>query len=203
MPASIAVSGIAAQAFRLLEMSPISSFGDDSEQGISATDQYPVALDVCLEHGDWSFASQPVQLPAVAEPSGDPHLEFVYNRPGDFLKMQAVWPKGVRWRMDGDRLRADAPAPLFIRYTRRLTDETRLPGLFRTAVSYRLASFLAPRWTTSLNRSETLRAASDEYLAQAARADRWSASSERYDGEEPEGDWVAAALTRGSAGWGR
>lgn len=194
MTVSIATSGIVGQAFRLMEMQPISSFGDGSEQALAAAEQYPAALDSCLEEGDWSFASQPVQLPAVVgEASGDPELAHVYMRPSDLLVIRSVHPKCTVWRLDRDRLRADQPAPLFVRYTARISDEGRLPGLFRLAVSYRLASLLAPRWTKSANRSENLRKGSDEYIEKARIADRGQASSRRYDGDDEAGDWAHEA----------
>lgn len=195
MTSSIAVSGIAAQAFRLMEMSPISSFGDDSEEGIAAADQYPVALDMCLEENDWSFASRLVALPEVIETAVDPDLIHAYARPGDLVRLIDVHPATATFRLDDTHLRADEAGPLIIRYTRRISDETRLPSLFKTAVSYRLASLLAPRWTTSINRAEALRAASEDYIAKAARADRGSASSRRWDGRERGDDWVDAVTS--------
>jgi len=200
MPTPIAQSGIAAQAFRLLEMQPISSLDDDSEQAISAAEQYPEALRICLEHGEWSFARVAAQLARVDEPAGDPELGFSFQRPSDFVKMLDVWPCGVRWRLDADRLRADAAGPLHVRYTRMISDETLLGANFRTAVAARLASLLALRWTTSNNRAQALLEMSAEYLARAARADRNAASQGRYDGREREPDWVGAALAPGFSG---
>lgn len=194
MPPAIAVSGIAAQAFRLMEMSPISSFGDDSEQGLAAAAQYPVALDICLADCDWSFASMVASLPKVDEPSLDPDLPHVYQRPSGLVAIRDIHPRETEWRLDADRLRADHGGPIVIRYTGRLTDETRLPGDFQTAVAYRLASLLAPRWTTSINRAEALRQAGDEYLERARRADRRSASPRRHDGRPRQCDWDMAAI---------
>lgn len=202
MPEANAVSGILAQAFRLLERTPISSFADDSEEAVAAADQYPVALDICLERADWSFASAIASLSEVVEPSPDPELRHVYQRPGDLVMVREM--RGcAAWRLDSDRLRADRPGPIVVRYTRRVTDETRLPAMFKTAAAYRLASLLAARWTTSINRSETLREVSEDYLVAAARADRRSASGQRYD-EAPEhlsGDWASAAVSRGGLRW--
>lgn len=200
MSASIAVSGIAAQAFRLMEMAPISSFGDDSEQGVSAAEQYPVALDMCLEASDWSFASRVASLPRADEASLDPLLSYAYMRPSDLVRLQDVTPDHAEWRLDADRLRADQPAPILIRYTARITDETRLPGLFKTAVAYRLASLLAPRWTTSANRAQALADQSDGFLSRAAASDRRSASARRYDGDARHGDWSQIATARGGLG---
>lgn len=198
MTVSIATSGIVAQAFRLMEMQPISSFGDTSEQAIAAAAEYLPALDSCLEEADWSFARQPTELPSVVEVSGDADLPYVYARPSDLLVIRHVEPKCTVWRLDADRLRADQPAPLWLRYTARVTDESKLGAAFRIAVAYRLASLLAPRWTKSANRSETLREAADGYIEKALVADRGSASGRRWDGREDYwgagGDWATEAV---------
>lgn len=199
---TIAVSDIAAQAFRLLEMSPISSFGDDSEQAIAASAQYPIALGSCLEDSDWSFASRMASLPAVVETSLDPDLVHVFQRPADLVRVQDVYPAYARWRLDAERLFADQPAPLLIRYTAMITDETRLPKLFQTAVAYRLASLLAPRWTTSANRAEILDEKAEGWLEKARRSDRRSASVSRWDGRPPQADWRAVAVAPGVTGLG-
>lgn len=199
---TIAVSDIAAQAFRLLEMSPISSFGDDSEQAIGAAAQYGVALASCLEDSDWSFASKMASLPAVVETSLDPVLVHVFERPFDLVRVQDVFPQYAQWRLDADRLRADQPAPLLIRYTALVSDETRLPGLFQTAVAYRLASLLAPRWTTSANRAEILAEQAEDWLEKARRSDRRSASVSRWDGRAPQADWRGVAVQPGVTGLG-
>lgn len=202
MTASIAVSGIVAQAFRLLERTPISSLADDSEEAIAAASQYDVALGSCLADGDWTFASTLASLPAVDEPSLDPILAHVFQRPADLIRVQDVMPSGVRWRLDADRLRTDCPAPLVIRYTARITVETRLPDLFKTAVSYRLASLLAPRWTASINRADELFEKSEDYIARARRSDRRQASPERWDGRNPVRGWGSIAVQPGATGLG-
>lgn len=196
MPYSIATSGIVAQAFRLMEMSPLSSFGDGSEQAAAAEEQYPVALEACLEACDWSFARRVARLQQVApEPTAvDPDLTFEFERPANLLVVRIVRPDEIDWRLDEDRLRADRPGPLHVRYTARLIDETRMPAGFRTAVAYRLAGFLAPRWTTSLNRAQGLSDQADDWIVKARRVDRASASPQRYDGRDAQPDWSGAAI---------
>jgi hypothetical protein len=200
MSAGIANSGIAAQAFRLLEQSPISSFGDDSPQAADAAEQYPVALDTCLAHCDWSFASRLADLPPALAATVDPDLPHAYARPSDLVTLRDVWPRCAAFRLDEDFLRADQAGPLRIRYTCRITDETRLPGAFRTAVAYELASLLAPKYTTSLSRGLNLHKASEDYLARARRDDRGGASGQRYDGRDREGDWVREAVSLSTIG---
>jgi hypothetical protein len=193
----IAASTIAAQAFRLLELSPISSFADDSEKAQSAAEQYPVALDACLEQGDWSFASVYVQLPAAvlgATDAVDPRLPHTFAVPGNCLRLREVGDRWTRWRQDAQFLRASDPAPLDVRYTARVENEVRLPATFHDAVAAELARRLAPRWLGTAAKVEALRTEAVRLMKLALRADARTASEERYDGDEDQGDWACEAV---------
>jgi hypothetical protein len=194
MPVDIANSGIASRAFQLCEQAPISSFGDDSEEAITAAEQYGTALEACLEDCDWSFARRVARLSQVAaEPTAvDPDLTFEFIRPPALLAIRDVRPCDIEWRLDEDRIRSDFAGPIHVRYTLRIEDETRMSAKFRLAVSYRLAALLAPRWTTSLNRAQALSDQADDWLAKARRADRNTGSLQRYDGRDAQADWSEA-----------
>lgn len=196
MPHSLATSGIVAQAFRLMQMSPVSSLGDGGEQGAAAEEQYPVALASCLEACDWSFARRVARLQQVAPEAVavDPVLTFEFERPADLLVARIVTPAEIDWRLDADRLRADHPGPLHLRYTASVVDETRMPAAFRTAVAYRLAGFLAPRWSQSVNRAQALSDQAEDWIVKARRVDRTGASPQRYDDRAAQPDWPAAAV---------
>ena len=95
-PTPIAASTIAAQAFRFLELSPISSFEDASEQASSAREQYPFALAHCLQAVEWSFASVYAELPPAVPGPGvatDPALPYLYAIPGDVIRLHEVGPQ--------------------------------------------------------------------------------------------------------------
>lgn len=195
-PQPIAASNIAAQAFRYLEKSPISSFADDSEEASAATAQYPLALDMCLEAGDWSFASTLRDLSeraATVDMVTDEDLPHVYTPPADVLRLRDVGPEGTRWRLDADGLRADAEAPLRIRYTARVTNEAALPAAFQTAVALRLAALLAPRFLNTQSKVQALQDEARYQLKEALRQDARNASHLRYDGLADQGDWVTEA----------
>lgn len=198
MPAPVATSTIAAQAFRLMELAPISSFADDTDQARAAAEQYDVALETCLEACDWSFASVFAGLSELAAlPSGaaaDPDLVFSYGLPGDCLALREVGDGFTRWRRDRDLVRADQAGPLPVRYTARIEDEDRLPATFRQAVSWRLAAMLAPAWSGTAARVQQLEDGAAQSLRQAMRQDARQASSERYDGGPDQPDWVEFAL---------
>lgn len=197
MPEPIATSTIAAQAFRLMELGPISSFADDTPQAQDAAQQYPVARKLCLETCDWSFASRIADLPEAIRPETTPisaAFPFLYRLPADCLRVREMINPCVDWRLDGDFLRADRSGPLPIRYTRDLETETRFPAIFAEAVSWRLAAMLAPRWVGAANKISLLEQGAERALKQAMRTDARQASAARYDGRPDSGDWVSEVL---------
>lgn len=196
MSSPIATSAIVSQAFRILERGPISSLADNSQEARDAAEQYPVALAECLERADWSFASSRRQLAAVlpeADPYTDPELPYLYQLPGDVVRLREVGDGRTHWRLDRDGLRADHPGPLRVRYTGTITDESRLPASFRTAVALRLAWLLGPTYVEGKAR---LNAIDDDFrtqIKQAMREDARQASEARYDGMADQGDWATEA----------
>ncbi len=195
-PSPIAASTIAAQACRLLELSPISSFADDSEKALAFAEQYPLALAACLERGDWSFASVYVALPAAilgATDAADPRLPTVYEVPGDCLRLREVGDKWTRWRQDRSFLRASDPAPLAVRYTARIEDEASFPATFHDAVAAELARRLAGRWLQTANKVDRLDRLAEAEMKKALRTDARTASEERYDGGADQDDWADEA----------
>jgi hypothetical protein len=191
-----ATSTIVAQAFGMVELSPPSSFADDTPQAADATAYYPQALDICLELVDWGFASRMVALSETALPEGaiaDPDLPYVFRLPGDCIALREVKLRGAKYRLDETILRCDQPAPLPIRYTRRLSNEAALPATFRTLVALQLAVYLAPRWLGVEAKRQALQDNLTNARATAARVDARTASPEAY-GESGATDWVAEAL---------
>ena len=196
MPTPIAISTIVAQAFRYMEVTPPSSLDDDSPKARDAAEQYPNALQQCLEAADWSFASVIVNLPAAVLPGTvalDPDLPYFYNLPGDIVRIQEVGDKNTAWRRDREGLRADMSAPLRLRFTSTITNEATLPATFRDAVALTLASLVAPIWLTTDSKLQRIDALRERALQKAMRHDARSASDARYDGLPDQGDWADEA----------
>lgn len=194
----IATSTIVQQAFREMEMSPIASFGDDSEQAVAAEEQYAEAMRLCLEVGDWSFASTLAYLSDAELPFGsyaDPDLPHFFQLPGNLVKLREIGspPNSVRYRRDRDGLRCAAPAPLRVRYTSLISDETELPASFRLAVALQLAVLLAPRWLGTASKIDRMKQAFQVQLKKAAREDSRTASDVRYDDQSLTGDWAGSS----------
>lgn len=197
MPVPVATSTIVSQAFRLMELRPISSFADDSDQARAAAEQYPIALAMCLEACDWEFASVSVELPEAALPTGNaPEAKFpyCYQKPSDSVVLQEVGDRWTHWRVDRDLLRADQSGPLWVRYTGIIANEARMPATFQTAVAFRLAALLAPTWNGTAAKAATLETGAQNALKIAMKNGARQASSERYDGRADQPDWVEHAL---------
>jgi hypothetical protein len=196
MSTPITASVIAGQCFRLLELSPISSFGDETPQARDAAEQYPLALGSCLSSCDWSFASTVATLPE-AQPgvtdAADPNLPYLYKLPADLVKLREVLDPSVRHRIDKLGLRADMSGLLTIRYTAQVDDEASLPATFQTAVAHALALLLAPRWLSTQSKIEALERRTGQMLRKAMQEDARTGSDARYDGLDDQGDWVTEA----------
>lgn len=193
----IATSSIVAQAWRFMELSPISSFDDDTEQARSAAEQYEPALRYVLAKADWSFASKVANLPEATLPDGvaeDPDLPYFYQPPGGLIRLHEVGDRYTDYRLDQEGLRASDPAPLRIRYTALITDEAKLPAAFQAAVALRLAVMLGPKWLTTQSKLEGLKKDFTTELATAKKEDSRSASASRYDDDLTRSDdWVEDA----------
>lgn len=197
MTETISASNVAAQAFLLMELAPISSLSDDSPQMIDAARMMPQAIDLLLEACDWGFASTLVALPeAAALPAplaDDPDLPHVYTLPGSIAALRQVGGLHTRWRRDAGYLRASDPGPLPLRYTRRIESETEMPAAFRTALAYQLAVLMAPRWLGSQTKRDQLQREFDAVLRRAMRNDAATASPQPWSGGAT-GSWVAEAV---------
>lgn len=180
-----------------MEISPISSFADDTEQAQSAIEQYPIALAQCLEAADWSFASQLVALPLATLPENwisDPTLPYLYALPGDLVMIRQVGDyASTAWRRDQGYIWADAAAPLRLRYTKRITNEAALPATFQVAVAHALAMLLAPQWMATSSKIAEIEQRASYTLKTAMRNDSRMASAMRYDGRPMGGDWATEA----------
>ena len=188
-------SMIVAQAFRYMKLAPPSSFEDDSDKARDAEQMYPLAVGTVLEAGDWSFASRAARLPQLASlpalVAADDDLPWSYKVPGDFVAMRQVEDGETAWRIDEDGLlRADAPGPLRVRYTRMLDNLDARPSNFRLAVAARLATYLAPTYLDAAAATEQLESLAETLAKKALRADARSASEQRYDGRPIGGIWA-------------
>lgn len=193
-----ATSTIVTQAFRFMEVKPPSSLADNSPKASDASEQYDIALRICLEQEDFSFARRIRDLPSAVLSSNetpDAQLPFVFKVPSDLVALRSVRNADIRWRLDSDLIRANVDAPLGIMYTKLITNEKRLPATFQTAVSYQLANLLAPIYVGSRTKRADLMSDGASAMQRAIRNDAVSASHANWDANAVTGDW-ASDVTR-------
>ena len=96
MATPIATANIVRQAFRFMEVTPPSSLADTSDAASDAKEQYPIALNMCLEKEDFSFARRFAALTRANTPEGastDPELPYFYPLPDNLVKLRKVTTK--------------------------------------------------------------------------------------------------------------
>ena len=175
----IAASTIPAQAFRFLELAPLSSFADGTPEAAAASEVYPEALRMSLEVADWSFASRLVTLTEATVLDGDmvdPDLPHASLLPDDCVAIRRVHGLDVSWRVDQTYLRCTEAQTLRVRYTSLVKNEARLPATFRTAVAAQLALLLAGTYLTTRTKQVDLQDKLRETMGMALRQDARNAS---------------------------
>jgi hypothetical protein len=111
---------------------------------------FTIARDEVLEMNDWTFARTRVEL---AQLSTNPSnvWQYAYLRPADCITPRRMMPTGdatlheddsVDFDQEGDVLLTDLANAILI-YTRPIEDPTRFSPGFVTALSYKLAAYLA------------------------------------------------------------
>ncbi|MEX0306028.1 MAG: hypothetical protein AB3N12_01465 [Ruegeria sp.] len=194
MPIAIAASTIAQQAFREMEVAPIGSFADGSPQAAAASEQYPDALNAMLEAHDWSFASKIVQLPQISgTEETDPDLIYRYKLPSDLVALRRVYPKGLKFRRDGNEIRCTQSGGLTVRYTWSITNEALLPSTFKRVVSLELAIRLAPQYVSSRTKRADLKNDLIAALDACWTSHKYDASHDRLDDLPEQSDWACEA----------
>ncbi len=196
MASAIATSTIVQQAFTFMEVTPPSSFEDDTEKGAAAAIHYPLALRACLEAGDWSFASRLARLPLAQDPAAvvDADLPNIFVLPADFLVLRRMVPADAMFRVDDRYLRCDHAEDVQLRYTALLDDETKLPATFQIAVALQLAVLMGSRFLRTASKLKALKSDLGQALMQVGRFDARSASMQSYRGDGHRGgDWAREA----------
>lgn len=129
---------------------------------------YPIARDVALEMRNWSFALKRVKLATL--PNDNTRWTFRYRRPSDCLRPIAIpqpdlgyagvfsvqgdvlarQMNSADFTTEQDSIYTDAPEAE-LQYLFRVTDTTKFPPLFTSAVAWLLASYLAGAITRDMD----------------------------------------------------
>jgi len=178
------------------EQTPPSSFEEKSGFAQAARALYPDILDTALAHSDWAFASKVQPLAQEANPDFHPDLPLAFELPEDLVQFRELLgaPDVVFQVFANNQFRSDQAGPHHVRYTARITDESRMTPTFRRALALALAARLAPLFNPVQNRIAALEQERDGTFAEARRLDALSASPRNWRGEDHAVDWVQAAM---------
>lgn len=166
----------------------------DVEELRVVNDCYDMALDELLEEHRWTFAQSRVVLTASATTLAhdEDGMDYVYYKPTDFLKLHFTNSATAVTKIETDGILSNESA-LGIIFTKRITDTTKFPGKFTSA----LVSLLAYEFCFSLvQASAKAQALFEEYekvkLPRAIESD----SAQGSPDEAAQDEWEIA-MTKG------
>jgi len=164
----------------------ITALDENSQAARVCRLRYPFARDACLRAYDWNFAAGRARLPALAEP---PPFGFAnaYQLPPDCLFVRDVeGGDEYGWTVESGKLLTDLSAPLYIRYTRAVTNVAAFDPLFAETLAARIASEVAISLSESIGKAQSLWQVYQSKLAEARRRDAQEGGPE----EVVQGRWV-------------
>lgn len=156
----------------LLKENVISSFDDDKVVGRWMKRNFGIVRDIVLALNAWRFATDREAIAAAATPPAFGY-SYKYARPDNTIRILPLRYLGelngrlIPHSVEGNFILTDAPAPLKVRFIKRVEDATLWSPLFIDAFSMNMALRLAPLLTGKAGLITDLRAAYKETLTQA------------------------------------
>jgi len=166
----------------------ITDINEASQAARACKLRYPYARDACLRAYDWNFAAARAELAANATA---PAWEFAkaYDLPADCLLVREVYEGNAeKWVVEGRQILTDMGDPIYIKFTRLITDTARFDPLFVEALAARVASDIAVQLSESVSRAQGLWQVYQAKLAEAKRRD----AQEGQPDNMPQGSWVSS-----------
>lgn len=158
----------------------------DTRAGRAILAVFDIERDALLRKHPWNFAMTRASLPALVTPPAFGYA-YAYQLPSDWMRF---WDAEdyEPFAIEGGLVLTDSPAPLNIRYIRRVEDTGSFDDLFVKALASAIAATVAQRLTGSASIRQN---AMDEHAGNLAEA-------RRIDGQENppenliEDNWVTA-----------
>ena len=180
-------------ALDMLEEGPVTAPSEDSRAARLLSRNYAQTRDEVLRAHPWNFALTRARLPALAEAPAF-GWRRAFHLPPDCLRVLPVVRGGglnarpVAHEIEGGLVLTDEPAPLPVRYIRRIGDPGRFDALFARALAARLAVYTGHVITGKQSYIERVARIYSETLAEARLIDSLEGSAAAPLGE----DWIEA-----------
>jgi hypothetical protein len=193
---------IANLALTKLGASPILALSDPGKAARTINGIFDAVRDAELRERPWKFAMARAELPALSDPPA-----FGYQRqfplPADCLRLVQVGegfgafgladyqgPDNAPYQVDGGVILTDLPAPLKVRYVKRVTDVSRYDAGFTQALACRLAAEAAESLTQSPQKRQLAMSEYQERIRAARRANAIEQAPETL----ADDSWVVGRL---------
>lgn len=134
----------------------IVSLDEDSQAARIIRASLPTVRDAVLRAYPWNFAQARAEL--AADETG-PAFEYSnsYTLPSDCLWCHTVYQgDDQNWKVEGRKILTDMGAPIYIKYTKRMTDLASADPLFFDALAARLAAQCAVSLSESTSKASEL-----------------------------------------------
>ena len=193
---------IANRALQKLGASRVMSMGDDTKNGRACQACYEPLRDAELRAHGWKFATARAVLAELDEAPAF-GFERQFEAPSDCLRLLQVGEGAVDdnladyrgaprpvFAYEGGRILTDLPAPLSVRYVKRVTNAGLYDPLFCEALAARMAMEMADELTDSPSKAQLAGAMYKDALRQAVRVD----AIERGSESAPDASWMTGRL---------
>lgn len=181
----------------------ILSLDDPSDTAVLLKSVYDIVRDAEISANRWAFAIERKALPALEDAPAFGYL-YAYQLPVDCLRLLeagAVWPTAnsadyrfgpnAKWEVSGGAVLSNVPAPLPIRYIRRVEDPARYPAVFIESLACKLAIEICERLAGGSSRREMLWKEYDEAQKTARRVNAIQRAPEYLQ----DGAWMVSRIT--------
>lgn len=146
---------------------------------------YGIARNDILEMHEWSFATKRATLAGLTNDSAA--WAYKFAMPADCLKARKLLPEGATAELEGidyeiesEALYCNDAVPTLI-YTKLLTDTTKFSSMFTSALSYKLASYIAGPITKKPSVVSAMLDAAINVAAKGAALDANASSSQKHE----------------------
>jgi hypothetical protein len=191
---------IANRALTKLGAERVLLLSDNSKEARTMNSMFDSMFDAELRRHRWKFAMKRATLPALASPP-EWGYQYAYQLPPDFLSLVQVndiYLRGLKqktlWAIESGQILTDLPAPLKVRYIRRVDNLALLDPLFVEVLACKLAFEACETLTQSSSKKE---AADKEYKFSVNEACRQDAIESPPD-ELPWGSWNDSRESQGT-----
>ena len=175
------ITSIANRAIDLFGGLAITSLNDNTKAARALNRAYTPILEDLLSKHNWSFCKKRIEL---AVSTDDPLYEYTtaFDKPEDFLRILEVYPKYIKYQVEGQLILADAQE-LKCKYIALITDPTLFTSEFAELFSKKLAAEVCFKVTQNRSLADDLKKEFEKYY-------RWAASNDSKGSgtSQPEAD---------------